>query len=213
MHVEPLGIYSRRFRTLADVPAGSTVALSNNVTNFSRGLRLLQDQGLIRLRPGGDGTYATVNDIADNPKRLNFVEVAPPQLPRTLDDVALSVINGNYALEAGFTPAKDALGLERAEGNPYANVLVTTLALEHDLRIERLSTLLQSGEVAALHPRALPRLGDPRDAHVRYLSNAARITGPAAARCRGPRRRRGAAAGLRLGRRRRWSAALRGPRG
>ncbi|WP_313899253.1 MetQ/NlpA family ABC transporter substrate-binding protein [Methylobacterium sp. E-016] len=118
MHVEPLGIYSLRFRTHADVPAGSSVALSNNGANSSRGLRLLQDQGLIRLRSSGDGTFATVNDIADNPKRLKFVEVAPPQLPRTLDDVALSVINGNYALKAGLTPAKDALGLVRAEGNP-----------------------------------------------------------------------------------------------
>ncbi|GJE58836.1 MetQ/NlpA family ABC transporter substrate-binding protein [Methylobacterium trifolii] len=149
VHVEPLGIYSRHFRALAEVPAGATVALSNNVTNFSRGLTLLQDNGLIRLAPGGDGTFATVNDIADNPKRLAFVEVAPPQLPRSLDDVALSVINGNYALEAGLTPAKDALGLERAEGNPYANVLVTTQALAQDSRIARLSAVLQSAEVAA----------------------------------------------------------------
>ncbi|KAB1071736.1 MetQ/NlpA family ABC transporter substrate-binding protein [Methylobacterium planeticum] len=149
VHVEPLGIYSRRYKALADVPRGATVALSNNVTNFSRGLKLLQDHGLIRLRPGGDGTFATAGDIADNPKALTFVEVAPPQLPRSLDDVALSVINGNYALEAGLNPAKDALGLERAEGNPYANVLVTTEALAHDPRVERLSALLESAEVGA----------------------------------------------------------------
>ncbi|MCJ2127815.1 MetQ/NlpA family ABC transporter substrate-binding protein [Methylobacterium sp. E-045] len=148
VHVEPLGLYSRRVRSLADLPKGATVALSNNMTNFSRGLKLLQENGLIRLRPGGDGTFATAGDIAENPKSLSFIEVAPPQLPRSLEDVALAVINGNYALESGLDPAKDALGLERAEGNPYANVLVTTEALAQDARILTLSTLLQSAEVA-----------------------------------------------------------------
>ncbi|MCC0806838.1 ABC transporter substrate-binding protein [Methylobacterium sp. W2] len=148
VHVEPLGLYSRRVRSLADLPKGATVALSNNVTNFSRGLKLLQENGLIRLRPGGDGTFATAGDIAENPKSLSFVEVAPPHLPRSLDDVALAVINGNYALESGLDPAKDSLGLERAEGNPYANVLVTTEALAQDARIQTLSALLQSAEVA-----------------------------------------------------------------
>ncbi|WP_245259325.1 MetQ/NlpA family ABC transporter substrate-binding protein [Methylobacterium sp. 77] len=102
----------------------------------------------IRLRPGGDGTFATAGDIAENPKSLRFVEVAPPQLPRSLDDVALAVINGNYALEAGLDPARDSLALERAEGNPYANVLVTTQALAPDARIVRLSSLLQSTQIA-----------------------------------------------------------------
>lgn len=149
VHVEPLGLYSRRVRSLADLPKGATVALSNNVTNFSRGLKLLQENGLIRLAPGRDGTFATAADIAENPKFLGFVEVAPPQLPRSLDDVALSVINGNYALEAGLDPARDSLGLERAENNPYANVLVTTQALAQDGRVLRLATLLQSSETAA----------------------------------------------------------------
>ena len=149
VHVEPLGLYSRRVRSLADLPKGATVALSNNVTNFSHGLKLLQENGLIRLAPGRDGTFATAADIAENPKSLGFVEVAPPQLPRSLDDVALSVINGNYALEAGLDPARDSLGLERAENNPYANVLVTTQALAQDGRVLRLATLLQSSETAA----------------------------------------------------------------
>ncbi len=74
--------------------------------------------------------------------------MAPPQLPRSLDDVALAVINGNYALEAGLDPARDSLALERAEGNPYANVLVTTQALAPDARIVRLSSLLQSTQIA-----------------------------------------------------------------
>ncbi|MCJ2102920.1 MetQ/NlpA family ABC transporter substrate-binding protein [Methylobacterium sp. E-046] len=148
VHVEPLGLYSRRARALADLPKGGTIALPNNVTNASRSLTLLQENGLIRLRPGGAGIFASTDDIAENPKGFRFVEIAPPQLPRALDDVALAVINGNYALEAGLEPARDALALERAEGNPYANVLVTTQALAGDPRIQRLAALLTSAEVA-----------------------------------------------------------------
>jgi D-methionine transport system substrate-binding protein len=149
VHIEPLGLYSRRARALAALPQGGLVALPNNVTNASRSLKLLQENGLIRLRPGGEGAFASVDDVAENPKGFRFVEIAPPQLPRSLDDVALAVINGNYALEAGLEPARDALALERAEGNPYANVLVTTEALAQDPRILRLAALLTSAEVAA----------------------------------------------------------------
>lgn len=149
VHIEPLGLYSRRAKSVADVPAGGTVALSNNVSNTSRGLSLLQANGLIRLRAKDAGVNATLDDVLENPKNFRFVEIAPPQLPRSLDDVAIAVINGNYALEAGLEPARDALALERAEGNPYANVLVTTEGLAKDPRIQRLATLLTSAEVAA----------------------------------------------------------------
>ncbi|MGX9978426.1 MetQ/NlpA family ABC transporter substrate-binding protein [Methylobacterium fujisawaense] len=149
VHIEPLGLYSRRAKSLADVPAGGTVALSNSVSNTSRGLSLLQANGLIRLRAKDAGVNATLDDVLENPKNFRFVEIAPPQLPRSLDDVAIAVINGNYALEAGLEPARDALALERAEGNPYANVLVTTEGLAKDPRIQRLATLLTSAEVAA----------------------------------------------------------------
>ncbi|SFU58792.1 MULTISPECIES: MetQ/NlpA family ABC transporter substrate-binding protein [unclassified Methylobacterium] len=149
VHIEPLGLYSRRAKSLADVPAGGTVALSNSVSNTSRGLSLLQANGLIRLRAKDAGVIATLDDVLENPKNFRFVEIAPPQLPRSLDDVAIAVINGNYALEAGLEPARDALALERAEGNPYANVLVTTEGLAKDPRIQRLATLLTSAEVAA----------------------------------------------------------------
>ncbi|WP_287089178.1 MetQ/NlpA family ABC transporter substrate-binding protein [Methylobacterium sp.] len=149
VHIEPLGLYSRRAKSVADVPAGGTVALSNSVSNTSRGLSLLQANGLIRLRAKDAGVNATLDDVLENPKNFRFVEIAPPQLPRSLDDVAIAVINGNYALEAGLEPARDALALERAEGNPYANVLVTTEGLATDPRIQRLATLLTSAEVAA----------------------------------------------------------------
>lgn len=148
VHVEPLGIYSRRVKTLAEVAKGAHVAVANDVTNFTRGLKLLQANGLIRLRSNDAGAFATLQDIAENLRDLRLIEVARPQLPRSLDDVALAVVNGNDALEYGLVPARDALALERAEGNPYANVLVTTQALAQDERIQRLASLLTSAEVA-----------------------------------------------------------------
>lgn len=148
VHVEPLGIYARRVKTLADLARGARVAVANDVTNFTRGLRLLQANGLIRLRSDDADSVATLRDIAENPKDLHIVEVARPQLPRSLDDVTLAVINGNDALEFGLVPARDALALERAEGNPYANVLVTTEALAKEARIQRLAGLMTSAEVA-----------------------------------------------------------------
>lgn len=149
VHIEPLGLYSRHAKSLADLPVGGVVALSNSVSNTSRGLSLLQDNDVIRLRTAESGVNYTLDDVVKNPKNFRFVEIAPPQLPRSLDDVALAVINGNYALEAGLEPARDALALERAEGNPYANVLVTTEALAKDPRVERLAALLTSADVAA----------------------------------------------------------------
>ncbi|WP_449411625.1 MetQ/NlpA family ABC transporter substrate-binding protein [Methylobacterium komagatae] len=149
VHIEPLGLYSRRAKSLAEVPAGGIVSLSNSVSNTSRGLLLLQANGLIRLRSKEPGVDLTLDDVVENPRKFRFVEIAPPQLPRSLDDVALAVINGNYALEGGLEPARDALALERAEGSPYANVLVTTEGLATDPRVLRLAALLTSAEVAA----------------------------------------------------------------
>ncbi|QIH08230.1 MULTISPECIES: MetQ/NlpA family ABC transporter substrate-binding protein [unclassified Pseudomonas] len=151
VHIEPLGIYSHRHPGLEQVPLGGTVAVPNNVTNLSRALYLLQDYRLIRLKPGFNDPardQATPRDIAENPRQLKILEVESPQIPRALEDVDLAVINGNYALEAGLVPAKDALGLEKAEHNPYANILVTTPGLQDDPRIRRLAKDLNSPDVA-----------------------------------------------------------------
>lgn len=151
VHIEPLGIYSRKHKDFASVPEGATVAVPNNATNLSRALFLLQSQGLIKLNAkftDPASTLATPKDIAENPKKLKILEIESPQIPRSLDDVDLAVINGNYALEAGLSPAKDALGLEIAEHNPYANILVTTPALANDPRIKALAKDLASPQVA-----------------------------------------------------------------
>ena len=147
VHIEPLGIYSSKYKSFSQVPDNGKVAIPNNETNLSRGLYLLQDQGLITLKPDLK-TLATPQDIVSNPKHLKIVEVESPQIPRALPDVDLAIINGNYALEAGLDPAKDALGLEKGKGNPYANIVVTTPTLANDPRILRLAKDLESPQVA-----------------------------------------------------------------
>lgn len=152
VHIEPLGIYSHKHKDFASLPDNATVAVPNNATNLSRALFLLQNQKLITLDnkfTDPATTQATPKDIVGNPKHLKILEVESPQIPRALNDVDLAVINGNYALEAGLNPAKDALGLERADGNPYANILVTNPALANDPRIKELAKDLTSPQVAA----------------------------------------------------------------
>lgn len=151
VHIEPLGIYSHKHKDLQSLPEGATVAVPNNTTNLSRALFLLQSKGLIKLAAKFTDpatTLATPKDIAENPHKLKILEVESPQIPRSLDDVDLAVINGNYALEAGLNPAKDSLGLESATHNPYANILVTTPQLANDPRIKQLAKDLTSPQVA-----------------------------------------------------------------
>lgn len=151
VHIEPLGIYSRKYQDLKAIQENATVAVPNNATNLSRALFLLQSKGLIKLDAKFTDpatTQATTKDIAENPKNLKILEIESPQIPRSLDDVDLAVINGNYALEAGLTPSKDALGLETASHNPYSNILVTTPNLANDPRIKELAKDLTSPQVA-----------------------------------------------------------------
>ena len=153
VHVEPYGIYSNTVTDLTQVPDGGLVLLSNNVSNVARGLYLLQEAGLITLPyPYGDTSSEALtideNDIVDNPKNLTFRQVEPAQIPRSLPDAALGLINGNVALEAGLTPSEDALLLEQAAGNPYANILTVPDALADDPRVQRLSEIIEGPEVA-----------------------------------------------------------------
>ncbi|PKH26925.1 metal ABC transporter substrate-binding protein [Enterobacterales bacterium CwR94] len=150
VHIEPLGIYSRKIKRLQDLPEGASIAVPNNTTNLSRALWLLQANGVLKLNAQGEpgSVLVTPRDISENPKKVKIVEVESPQIPRSLDDVDAGIINGNYALEAGLVPAKDALGLESAQHNPYANLLVTTPALAKDPRIQQLAKDLTSPQVA-----------------------------------------------------------------
>jgi D-methionine transport system substrate-binding protein len=146
VHVEPLGLYSHKVGSLAALPEGGIIGIANDATNGARGLRLLAANGLITLEPGSEAT-ATPRDIATNPKNLQFSELEAAQLPRSLSDTDASVVNGNYAIDAGLNPANDAIVLESAENNPNANGLVTRSELRSDPRIATLAELLQSQDV------------------------------------------------------------------
>ena len=119
--ISPQGVYSLKYKTLAEVPEGARVAIANDPSNGARGLMILALHGLIKLKNPDDVT-SSVADIIDNPKKLRFVELDAAQLPRSLQDVDLASINNNYAVQAGINPATDAIAREAASG-PWVNVL------------------------------------------------------------------------------------------
>lgn len=155
VHVEPLGLYSKKVTSLAEVPQDAVIAIPADATNQARALFLLEDAGLLKLNvdrsdPKLDYSQITPANVSDNPKKITFVEIDRPQLAASLDDpkVNLSVVNGNYALEAGLIPSENALVLETAEGNPYANVLVVKETMKDDPRVLTLAKALESPELA-----------------------------------------------------------------
>lgn len=145
VHLEPLGLYSKKVTSVKDIKAGQTIAVPNDTTNEGRALHLLADNGLITLK-AGVGTDAKLSDITDK-KGLEFKELEAATVPRALNDVDAAVINGNYAIEADLKPATDALALEKADGNPYANFLAVKEGNEKDERVTKLAELLNSPEV------------------------------------------------------------------
>ena len=149
VHYEPFGIYPGKSDDLASIADGATIAVPNDTTNEARALQLLAAQGLITVRDGA-GLTATVNDITDNPHNLQIKEIEAAQLPRTVQDVDFAVINGNYAMEAGFSVGKDALATEDASSEAaqtYANVLVVKEGRENDPAIQALYAALTSDKV------------------------------------------------------------------
>ncbi|WP_369187472.1 MetQ/NlpA family ABC transporter substrate-binding protein [Streptomyces sp. R08] len=142
-YLPPMGVYSKKIKDIAKLGDGATVAVPNETTNEGRALKLLAAKGLITLKKGA-GTDASPADVTANPKHLKFKELDPAQLPRSLDDVDAAVINNNYAQDAGLSPTKDAILLESAEGNPYANLLAVKRGNEDDPWVEKLAKLLVS---------------------------------------------------------------------
>ncbi|GGE75506.1 MetQ/NlpA family ABC transporter substrate-binding protein [Nesterenkonia cremea] len=147
VHIEPFALYSSQHEDVEDLPDGATIALNNDPSNQARGLVLLQEAGLITLAEGINVDTATFNDVEDNPQSFEFTEADASSLTRTLDDVDAAVINGNFALEAGLTPAEDGLLVESAEDNPYANFLAARSVDEDHEAIQTLDELLRSDEV------------------------------------------------------------------
>ena len=147
VEIEPFGFYSKKYKSLDELPDGAHIVTSNSVADHGRILSILAKAGLITLKDGVDELTATKEDIVDNPHNYDFsIEVNPEQLTNTLDDdqADLVAINGNYAIAAGLKPSQDALLLEQADSsNPYVNILVTRTDLKDDPRIQALAEVLK----------------------------------------------------------------------
>ena len=145
IHIEPMGIYSRKVTDLKELPDGASIALPNDPTNGGRALVLLAKAGLITLKDGA-GDNATVQDIVANPRNLRFNEVEAAQVPRTLDDVTAAVINTNYAMQIELSPMKDALFMEDSS-SPYVNIIAVREGDETRSEIQALVKAVKSDEV------------------------------------------------------------------
>lgn len=141
----PMGIYSKKVKSLADLKPGATIALPNDPTNGGRAYLLLEKIGLIKLKPN-TGLKAAVTDIAENPKNLKFKELDAAQIPRSLDDVDIAAINTNYAMTAGLVPTKDSLALEDTN-SPYANIIVSRAKDKDNPAFQKLIKAYHSEEV------------------------------------------------------------------
>jgi len=149
IHYEPLGIYPGKTKTLDDLKDGAQVAIPNDTTNEARALLLLEAQGLIKVDPNA-GLKATINDIVENPKNLKIIEIEAAQLVRSLADVDIAVINGNYAIQAGMNAMTDSLAREEkdsAAATTYANILVVRKGDENREDLKALVEALKSDKV------------------------------------------------------------------
>ena len=149
IHYEPFGIYPGTKKSLDEVADGDKIAVPNDTTNEARALLLLQDNGLITLKDGA-GLTATKQDIVENPHNLDIVELEAAQVPRVVDEMAFVVLNGNYALQANFSVAKDSIAYESADSEAaktYVNVIAVKEGNENSEGIKALVEVLKSDEI------------------------------------------------------------------
>ena len=145
IHIEPMGVYSRKIKKLDELKDGATIAIPNDPTNGGRSLLLLEKAGIIKLKEGV-GEKATVGDIAENKKNIKFQEVEAAQVPRTLDDVDAAVINSNFAMQVNLDPTKDAMFIEDST-SPYVNIIAVREGDENRPEIQALIKVLHSDEI------------------------------------------------------------------
>ena len=138
-----MGVYSKKLKSLDEVKDGAKVSVPNDSTNEARALQLLAANGLIEVK---DGELITAKDITKNPKNIEIVEVDAAQVPSTLDDVDLAVINTNYALNVGLNPTKDAIVIEDSN-SPYVNVVAIRTEDKDSDKAKALQKALNSDEV------------------------------------------------------------------
>ena len=149
IHYEPFGIYPGTKSDLTALESGDVIAVPNDTTNEARALLLLQDNGIITLKDGV-GLEATVLDIVDNPHEIKIQELEAAQVPRVKDEVAFVVLNGNYALEAGFSVSKDSVAYEQSDSEAaktYVNVIAVKEGNENNDGIKALVDTLKSDAI------------------------------------------------------------------
>jgi D-methionine transport system substrate-binding protein len=146
VHIEPIGAYSKKVSKIEDLKDKAKIGIPNDPTNGGRALSLLQEAGVIKLADEA-GITATKYDIIENPKNVQIIELEAPQLPRSLEDLDLAVINSNYALEAGLVSTRDALILEDAD-SPYVNVLAVRTKDKDKVALRELAKALTSDAVS-----------------------------------------------------------------
>lgn len=147
IHIEPMGVFSEKIGSLDELKDSDEIAIPNDPTNRGRALALLGAEGVLGLNPEVEPVSATQDDIVENPLNLTISELDAALIGRTLGDFAAAVINGNFAIEAGFSPAEDALALEDGKDNPYANMLVVRTEDAEREDLVTLNDLLHSEEV------------------------------------------------------------------
>jgi D-methionine transport system substrate-binding protein len=149
IHYEPLGLYPGKTKSLEELADGAQIAVPNDATNEARALLLLEANGLIKVDPAA-GLKATKKDITENPKNLNIVEIEAAQLPKSLQDVDLAVINGNYAIDAGLNAATDSLAKEESNSiaaQTFANIIAIKAGDENRPELQALVRVLQSDTI------------------------------------------------------------------
>ena len=149
IHYEPFGIYPGTKKSLDELAEGDAIAVPNDTTNEARALLLLQDNGVITLKEGA-GLNATVNDIEENVKNVEIVELEAAQVSRVVDEVAFVVLNGNYALEGGYSVKSDAIAYEQSDSEAaktYVNVIAVKEGNEENEAIQALVNVLKSDDI------------------------------------------------------------------
>jgi D-methionine transport system substrate-binding protein len=150
VHIEPIGIYSKKYKSLEELPQGAKIIMRDSVADHGRILSIFQEKGLIKLKPGVDKTKATIKDIIDNPKKLKFTpNIEAGLLPQVYknDEGDAVVINANYALDAGLDPVKDPIAVESKKDNPYVNIITVRQGDENRKEIKTLVEVLHSKEI------------------------------------------------------------------
>lgn len=150
IHIEPIGVYSKKYDSLDELPKGATIIMSNSVSDHGRMLSMLEKEGLIKLKEGIDKIAASVDDIAENPKNLKFkADIEAPMLTQVYnnDEGDAVLINSNFAIEADLVPTEDAIALESAENNPYVNIIAVRSEDKDKEEIKTLVDVLHSKEI------------------------------------------------------------------